>query len=147
GRGAAGLVGGGGFAAHLERRGGESALRGDTMLAAIARSFPQGTRWTTPRAGFFTWVELEGRDTSRLFETALASERVAFLPGAAFAADGAEPARSSLRLNFSFPSRETIEEGIVRLAPAIEAMDGETPRAVAPGRARTRAEARERQER
>ena len=122
-RAAAAFVASGTFDAHLAKLCAEYRLRRDTMLEAIARSFPKGTRWTTPRAGFFTWVELDGRDTSRLFETALASERVAFLPGAAFAAQGAEPARSSLRLNFSFPSRETIEEGIARLARAIERMD------------------------
>lgn len=126
-RAAAAFVASGAFDAHLAKLRAEYALRRDTMLAAIARAFPAGSRWTIPRAGFFTWVDLDGRDTTRLFETALARERVAFLPGAAFAAEGAEPARSALRLNFSFPTPETIEEGIARLARAIASLDADAP--------------------
>jgi 2-aminoadipate transaminase len=119
------------------------------MLAALARSFPVGTTWSRPRAGFFTWVELpDGRNAARLFETALARERIAFLPGAAFAAEGAEPARSALRLNFSHAPLEVIEEGIARLARAIAVLDEESrgghpvPGRAGAGPARERGEAR-----
>ena len=120
-RAAAAFVATGAFDTHLENLRTEYARRRDTMLAAIARTFPEGTRWSRPRAGFFTWVELpEGLDASRLFEIALERERVAFLPGAAFAVEGAAPARSALRLNFSFPDPETIEKGMERLGRVIQ---------------------------
>jgi len=125
-RAVAAFVASGAFDAHLSMLRTEYAQRRDTMLAALARSFPGGTTWSRPRAGFFTWVELpDGRDAMRLFEAALARERVAFLPGAAFAAEGAPPARSALRLNFSHGSPRVIEEGILRLSRAIEALDEE----------------------
>src|SRR5206468_6538632 len=111
----------GAFDAHVERLRAEYGRRRDAMLAALERSFPQGSRWSRPRAGFFIWVELpDGADAGRLFEVALERERVAFLPGAAFAAGGVEPARSTLRLNFSFSPPEVIEEGVARMARALD---------------------------
>jgi len=127
-RAAAAFVATGAFDAHLAGLRSAYAHRRDTMLAALERSLPKGSRWSRPRAGFFIWVELPGGiDASEVFEEALERHNVAFLPGPAFAVDEARSARSSLRLNFSFCRPEVIEEGIARLGKAVEAVGRKAP--------------------
>jgi 2-aminoadipate transaminase len=83
------------------------------MLGAMEAHFPPGVRWTRPQGGLFLWVTLpEGLDSARVLEEAL-KEKVAFVPGAAFFPRGG--GASTLRLNFSYSSPETIAEGIGRL--------------------------------
>jgi hypothetical protein len=47
------------------------------------------------------------------------TERVAYVPGTAFYADG--QGRQSLRLSYCYPTPERIREGIRRLASVVEA--------------------------
>ncbi|MFQ5421752.1 MAG: PLP-dependent aminotransferase family protein [Anaerolineae bacterium] len=93
--------------------------RRDAMLSALSRHFPATACWTHPDAGMFIWVELpEHIDTAVLLETAVAQEKVAFIPGHAFALHGT-PAQNCLRLNFSNATPEQIEDGIARLGKLI----------------------------
>jgi len=118
----------GGFGAHLERVRTAYQERRDTMLDALARHFPAGTRWSVPRHGALVWAELpEGYDAGALLLPALETEGVAYVPGTAFSFDGRGGARG-MRLNFSFPSVAQIEEGIARLGRVIR---DDRPRAVA----------------
>ena len=90
----------------------------DVMLDALEDYFPEGVRWTRPDGGMFLWVTLpEGMDSQKLFMKAI-QKKVAFVIGAAF-----YPYRdhkNTLRLNFTYPSVEEIQEGIRRLAEAIK---------------------------
>jgi len=99
--------------------------RRDAMLAALADHLPAGVRWTSPQGGFFIWVTLQqGWDATALLEEAV-DEGVAYVPGAAFfAEDGRPPERNTMRLNFSFCSPDTIEEGIRRLGRAVARHSG-----------------------
>jgi 2-aminoadipate transaminase len=100
-------------------------LRRDTMLRALAREMPEGARWTVPNNGALIWLEMpEGVDTSRLLRIALETEGVAYVPGQAFSIDGQPAGGSAMRLNFSFPSPEQIDEGITRLARAARVAAG-----------------------
>ena len=64
------------------------ALR-DHMLAALAREMPEGVSWTKPEGGMFVWLTLPaGMDGADLLARSLKTERVAFVPGRAFFADG-----------------------------------------------------------
>jgi len=91
----------------------------DTMLAALAREMPDGVTWTHPQGGLFLWVTLpEGMDTEALLRAAVEEEGVAYVAGPGFHVDGG--GRSSMRLNFSFPSPAEIEEGISRLARLVK---------------------------
>ncbi|MCY0946621.1 PLP-dependent aminotransferase family protein [Streptomyces antarcticus] len=93
--------------------------RRDAMLRALSDSMPTGVSWTVPDGGFFIWMTLpEGLDSRELLPHALAAG-VAFVPGTGFYADG-RGARH-LRLSFSYPSAEQIEEGVRRLAAVITA--------------------------
>jgi DNA-binding transcriptional MocR family regulator len=66
----------------------------------------------------FVWVWLpEGMDGAVLLEKALEEERVAFVPGGPFFAE--IPTANALRLSYSLPSGEQIEDGVARLARLI----------------------------
>jgi len=56
-------------------------------------------------------------DTEKMFIEAL-KEKVAYVHGKAFHVDGS--GGNTMRLNFSYPSNEQIEEGVKRLAKVIE---------------------------
>ncbi len=67
------------------------------MVAAVLRSFPEGTKCHKPRGGFVTWVQMpEGCDAIQLYQAAIA-KNIAFMPGPAFSPSGLY--RNCLRLN------------------------------------------------
>ncbi|PKO27518.1 MAG: 2-aminoadipate aminotransferase [Betaproteobacteria bacterium HGW-Betaproteobacteria-9] len=73
--------------------------------------------WNTPNGGMFLWVRLpEGMNAVELLPQAV-DKGVAFVPGAAFYADHADP--RTLRLSFVTASEEEIHIGIAALAQAI----------------------------
>jgi 2-aminoadipate transaminase len=89
--------------------------RRDAMLAACERHMPEGVSWTRPAGGLFLWLTLPpGRDATLVLKEALASEKVAFVPGSAFYPRGG--GERACRLNFSYCDPSTIDEGISRLA-------------------------------
>ena len=91
--------------------------RRDAMLAAMEEYFPEEVSWTRPQGGLFLWVKLpEAVDSQELLEKAL-QEKVAFVPGTAFYADGR--GRDAMRLTFATCSTEKIDQGIRRLGKAI----------------------------
>ena len=93
--------------------------RAGLITAAFAEHMPEGTTWTTPRGGFFTWVTLpEGADTVALTPAARAA-KVAYVPGRPFY-PGTDGARQ-LRLAYSRVADEQITEGVRRLAGLIRA--------------------------
>ena len=92
--------------------------RRDALLESMAQLFPEGTTWTVPQGGFYSWVTLpEGLDSSTMLPLAV-SERVAYVPGTGFFADG--QGRRSLRLSYCYPPPDRIREGVRRLAAVIE---------------------------
>jgi len=88
--------------------------RRDTMLAALAREFPAGITWTKPQGGLFLWLTFpEWMDAADVLKAAI-EQKVAFVPGASFFADGT--GQHTARLNFSNATPERIDEGVCRLA-------------------------------
>jgi len=107
-----------GFEAQVARIGNVYRQRRDCMLAALKKHMPEGVSWIRPEGGMFIWVTLpEGFDGARLLATSVESEKVAFVPGKAFFADGS--GANTLRLSFSRADEATIEEGISRLGRLI----------------------------
>ena len=107
------------LAAHLDSLCAVYRIRRDTMLAALARTLPAGSRWTQPDGGLFVWVRLpNGCDTTALIARALTAQ-VAFVPGAPFWVGTDE--RATLRLNFSNSTPEQILTGVARLGQALGA--------------------------
>lgn len=94
--------------------------RRDTMLRALERQMPAGTRWTRPQGGLFLWLTLPERlKAADVLREALAA-KVAFIPGTAFHPLGR--GEHTLRLNFSYSRPEVIEEGIARLGDVVRRM-------------------------
>lgn len=99
-------------AAYRERR--------DAMLAALERHMPAGVSWTRPEGGMFVWLTLpENVDGAELLARAIAEQRVAFVPGAAFFAD--RSGRNTIRLSYSLATPATIDEGVRRIARLLSA--------------------------
>lgn len=92
--------------------------RAQAMLGALADLVPRA-RWTTPRGGFYVWVTFpEGLDAKAMLPRAV-TERVAYVPGTAFYADG--QGRHNARLSYCYPTPDRIREGVRRLAGVIDA--------------------------
>jgi len=92
--------------------------RRDAMLAALSKHMPAQVRWTRPQGGLFLWATLPGELNSiQLLEEAIA-EKVAFVPGPAFYADG--DGENCLRLTFASATPADIDEGIRRLAAVLQ---------------------------
>jgi len=95
--------------------------RRDSLLAALEELMPPGSTWTSPTGGFYVWLTLpEGIDAAQMLPLAV-SERVAYVPGAAFYAGASLPdeARRSMRLSYCYPEPERIREGVRRLAAVV----------------------------
>jgi 2-aminoadipate transaminase len=91
--------------------------RRDAMLRALAEYFPEEATWTHPQGGLFIWVTLPAYvDTTKMLPLAIL-QKVAFVPGSAFFADGTGV--NHMRLNFSFADEGSIDEGIKRLGKVI----------------------------
>ncbi|UWR25893.1 PLP-dependent aminotransferase family protein [Sulfitobacter sp. S223] len=94
--------------------------RRDSMLTALEAHMPKGVTWTRPEGGMFIWLELPKHlNCADLLAKSLQSERVAFVPGHAFFADGS--GANTLRLSFSRTDEASIAEGIKRLGRLIAA--------------------------
>jgi 2-aminoadipate transaminase len=92
----------------------------DAMVRLAAELFPTPVRCTAPEGGMFLWMTLPpGRSALDFFNRAL-EEKVTFVPGQAFYANGG--GENTLRLNFSCPDEATIAEGMRRLARVYEAL-------------------------
>ncbi len=90
------------------------------MIQALKSYMPheKGLYWTEPQGGLFLWLSLPERvDTEELFPKAVA-KKVAYIIGAAFHCD--RSGKNTMRLNFSFPSEDQIDEGIKRLAEVVK---------------------------
>lgn len=94
--------------------------RRNTMLAALDAHFPEGVTWTRPKGGLFLWLTFpESMDAADILKAAV-EQKVAFVPGQSFFADGG--GRNTARLNFSNATPEMIEEGIKRLARCLKTL-------------------------
>jgi 2-aminoadipate transaminase len=103
--------------AHIARIREAYGRQRDLMVDLAEKLFPPEVKFTRPEGGMFIWVTLPEKCSSlELFERAVA-EKVAFVPGQAFFADGG--GGNTLRLNFSNSDEARIEEGIDRLARVI----------------------------
>ncbi|HEY9412176.1 MAG TPA: PLP-dependent aminotransferase family protein [Jiangellaceae bacterium] len=92
--------------------------RRDAMLGALDDLFPPGAHWTHPIGGFYVWLTLpQGLDAKAMLPRAV-TNRVAYVPGTAFYADGF--GSRSMRLSYCYPTPERIREGVRRLSQVVE---------------------------
>ncbi|KQC09902.1 MAG: aminotransferase [Candidatus Cloacimonas sp. SDB] len=90
----------------------------DVMIAAFEKYMPEGVKWTVPEGGLFLFVTLpEYMDAEKLFLKAI-EKKVAYVVGSVFHCDGS--GRNTMRINFSYVSKEKNLEGVKRLAQVIK---------------------------
>jgi len=91
----------------------------DRMLDALSQFFPTGCRWTKPIGGLFifAWVP-EKIDTKEMLQDCIQKYGVAYVPGRSFFVDGS--GKNTMRLNFTYPNMEMLDEGIKRISRAIK---------------------------
>jgi DNA-binding transcriptional MocR family regulator len=90
----------------------------NAMSDALDAYFPTSARTHLPEGGLFLWVELPASlDTKAMLARGL-EEGVAYVPGTAFY-PRKEDGRHFMRLNFSYPSLENIDEGMRRLGAVV----------------------------
>ena len=93
--------------------------RRDALLESLQAYMPEGTTWTIPAGGFYSWLTLpNGLDATSMLPRAVAA-LVAYVPGTGFYVDG--QGRQNLRLSYCYPEPERIREGVRRLATVVEA--------------------------
>jgi 2-aminoadipate transaminase len=103
---------------HIEEIREVYSVKCKTMLDAINKYFPKEVKTNIPEGGMFLWCVLpEYIDTQKMFPIAVEEQQVAYIPGSAFYPDGS--GKNTLRLNFTKPTLEQIEEGIRRLGTLI----------------------------
>jgi len=91
------------------------------FLKTMEANFPEdtGIRWTKPEGGLFLWITVpEEVNTMELFFMAI-EEKVAFVPGEVCYPEGFQM-HNTMRINFSYPSKEDIVEGVKRLSSVIK---------------------------
>ena len=91
--------------------------RRDALLDSMKVLMPEGTTWTTPTGGFYSWLTLpEGIDAKAMLPRAVTA-LVAYVPGTGFYVNG--EGRREMRLSYCYPTPERIKEGVGRLAGVI----------------------------
>jgi DNA-binding transcriptional MocR family regulator len=89
------------------------------LLAAALREHIPGVRFTEPDGGYFLWVELPDDVDAAMLVPAAAQRGVTVVKGSDFLIEGGHHA---LRLAYSAVTPDRIDEGVRRLADAIEAV-------------------------
>ncbi len=81
------------------------------MVDAIKQYFPPEINVNFPKGGMFLWAELPaGLDATELLLGPIMAERVAYIPGSTFHAEGGH--HNTLRLSFSIATQDEIERGV-----------------------------------
>lgn len=103
---------------HLEDLRRVNRERCTALLNALQTHLGSLAQWTQPTGGLFVWLVLPPEvDAWEMFPKAV-ENKVAYIPGTAFAIYGGH--RNTLRLNFSNVSPARIDEGVARLAEVIK---------------------------
>ena len=89
------------------------------MAQSLDKYFKEVAEWNTPEGGLFFWLRLKGDIDAREPLSRTLEQGVAFMPGGPFFPTEEEGARF-IRLNFSNPTPERIEEGLKVLAEQVK---------------------------
>ncbi len=108
----------GGFDRHLRSLRQSLQAQRNSLLDAVTRYFPDGTRVVRPAGGYFVWVELPaGVDAMALHRAALA-QHISLAPGPMFSARG--EFQHHIRLTCGQPWNETLERAMRTLARLVD---------------------------
>lgn len=112
------------LAPNIESTIGKYNKKREVMLKALDDHFSdiEGVSWTKPEGGLFLWLTLPESINDDAKEKALFNKavenNVAYVIGSAFYGD--QPKYNAMRINFSYPSEEQIQEGIEELSKVVK---------------------------
>ena len=90
----------------------------DAMLKALENELGSIASWTHPEGGFFLWLTLpEGVSGDEFSAYVAEQKKVIIYPGSMYRPDGKDI--NAVRLNFSVPTEEQIDECIKRIADGL----------------------------
>jgi len=92
--------------------------RRDVVVECMESYFPDGIKFTRPKGGLFTWVELPERISARDILEKCLEKKIAFVPGGSFFPNTRK--ENTFRVNFSNMPEEKIREGIKTIGEVIE---------------------------
>jgi len=102
-----------GYDMHLRRVRRRLAQRAKIMTCVVKRFFPPGTQVSVPKGGYVLWVGLPGSvDAMKLYQEAL-RDGITVGPGHMFSTT--ENYKNCIRLNYSFPWSNEIEEALIKV--------------------------------
>jgi 2-aminoadipate transaminase len=101
----------------------ELKARCDALVTALGERIPEA-EFVVPQGGYFLWLDLaEGTDTAALLAEAK-GEGVSFVAGPDFMIEGGQ---NSLRLSFAPVPADQMDEGVSRIATALERIRSGAP--------------------
>ena len=103
----------GGYERHLRRLRRAVSDQVARMSAAVAASFPQGTRISRPRGGYVLWIEMPPGKNALTLHARAQERNISIAPGPIFSAK--QRFSNCLRLSAGFPWSETIERSVAVL--------------------------------
>jgi 2-aminoadipate transaminase len=87
----------------------------DVLVEALGEHFGTAAEFAVPKGGIFLWIKLPDEVDVRSLVKPAADAGIQFNPGPEWAVSP-DNSKSSLRLCFAMPSKETIREGVAALA-------------------------------
>jgi len=131
----------GGYAANVQRLQAAYRERRDALLQALAEEMPEGTAWTRPGGGYFTWVTLPSGN-ARDLRPAVREAGSGFIPGPTFMRPGPEgcgppgpwaaAAERSFRLAWSRFDPASLRESVRRLGRVLRGSGPDPSRSALP---------------
>ena len=97
--------------------------KSEAMMAALEEQFGAAAEFRRPKGGIFIWITLPEEVNTSELAVAAAAEGVAINPGVDWSTDE-KTGRHQLRLCFGHPSKETIKEGVAKLAEICHRLTG-----------------------
>jgi DNA-binding transcriptional MocR family regulator len=104
--------------------------RRDALVEALRQHIPEA-EFVVPEGGYFLWLDLNDDVDSKALLAEAKEEGVTFVAGPDFMMEGGT---SSLRLSFAPVPADEVEEGVRRLARALERLRAGTPAGPKPPR-------------
>lgn len=92
--------------------------RRDIAIQCIERYFPEEIKFTNPKGGLFTWIELPKGISARDVLIKCIEQKIAFVPGGSFYPTNNK--ENTFRINFSNMPEEKIEKGLIILSEVIK---------------------------
>jgi DNA-binding transcriptional MocR family regulator len=108
------------YECHIKRVLEENKRRRDGMNSALLENTPANIplEWSVPEGGLYFWLKLPGSIPMTRFYEESVKNGVVFVPGHVCCLE--EPLENYIRLNFTYPGMQQINEGVRKLMKTLK---------------------------